>query len=93
MDIPTHPELVAQIDAFLLRHDMAPSRYGRDVAGEPNLVTSIREGREPNLGMLRKMADFMAARDRQAGKSGELPMLPEDTGIAERAHRLTAVGR
>lgn len=63
MDIPTHAELVERIDAFLQRHDMAPSRLGREVTGEPNLIFSIREGRQPNLDTLNRLANYMAELD------------------------------
>jgi hypothetical protein len=63
MDIPTHAELVAKIDSFLERHDMAPTRLGRDATGEPNLIPSIRAGRSPNLDTLNKLADLMAEHD------------------------------
>jgi hypothetical protein len=63
MDIPTRAQLVERIDSFLHRHGMAPSRLGRDATGEPNLVTSIRDGRSPNLDTLNRLASFMAEHD------------------------------
>lgn len=59
MDIPTHADLVAQIDAFLARTGMKPTRLGRDATGEPNLIPSIRGGRSPNLDTLNRLARFM----------------------------------
>lgn len=64
MEIPTHAELVQRIDAFCERHKMAPSRLGRAVTGEPNLVFSIRDGRSPNLDTLGRLAIFMAEQDK-----------------------------
>src|SRR4051794_26944577 len=67
MDIPTHAELVDKIDRFLERHNMAVTRLGREVSGDPNLVANIRAGRQPNLDTLHKLAGVMAEHD------GKLP--------------------
>lgn len=64
MDIPSHEQIVANIDAFLDRHGMKPSRLGRDATGEPDLVRSIRGGRSPSLETLNKLAAFMADYDK-----------------------------
>jgi hypothetical protein len=66
MDIPTHDELVARIDAFLERHDLTDSSFSRAATGEPGLVARIREGSSPTLKILNRLAEFMAAKDAQA---------------------------
>ncbi|MDF0540811.1 hypothetical protein PX699_00515 [Sphingobium sp. H39-3-25] len=63
MDIPTRDEIIEAIDAFLLRHSMAPSRFGRLVTGEPQLLDSIRKGRSPSLNVLEKIRDFIRETD------------------------------
>lgn len=63
LKLPTTQELVAAIDAFLVRHDMRPTRFGRDATGEPQLLDSLRNGRSPSLDTAGKIADFMANRD------------------------------
>lgn len=63
MDLPTHDDLLARIDAFLDRHGMAESRFGRDATGEGDLVSSIRKGRSPTLKMLHRITAFMAECD------------------------------
>lgn len=70
MDIPTHSELVERIDAFLVRHDMAPTRLGRIATGEPNLIPSIRDGRQPNLETLNRLGRVMAEHDAALTKAG-----------------------
>lgn len=84
MDIPTHAELVERIDAFLQRHDMAPSRLGREVTGEPNLIFSIREGRQPNLDTLNRLANYMAEQDAalppEASSAAEWPVPSANNG-------------
>jgi hypothetical protein len=63
MDVMTQAELIERIDAFLERHEMGDSRFGRDAVGEPGLVERIRNGSSPNLRTLGRIAAFMAERD------------------------------
>lgn len=71
MDLPTHDELIARIDAFLERHGMAESRLGRDAIGEAQLVADIRAGRSPRLTTLQKLAEFMRDTDAAADLAAE----------------------
>lgn len=66
MDIPTHAQLVERIDRFLERSGIKPTRLGREVTGEPNLIPSIRAGRSPNLDTLNKLARFIDDHDEAA---------------------------
>lgn len=61
--LPTNPELIAAIEAFLARHDMAPTRFGSEATGDPNLLASLRAGTSPRLDRLHRVADFMKRRD------------------------------
>jgi hypothetical protein len=70
--IPTQAELVRQIDGFLLRHDMKPSRLSREATGEPSLVETIRNGRSPKLATVEKLMNFMAATDAAAALRAKL---------------------
>lgn len=63
MQLPSDIELLASIDAFLARHNMAPTRLGREATGEPQLLDSIRNGRSPSMKVWRKIADWMARYD------------------------------
>ncbi|KQN12023.1 hypothetical protein [Sphingomonas sp. Leaf28] len=64
--LPTTKELVASIDAFLDRHSMRPTRFGRDATGEPQLIDSLRNGRSPSLDTAGRITRFMAKRDAEA---------------------------
>jgi hypothetical protein len=77
--IPTHAELVRQIDAFLIRHDMKPSRLSREATGEPSLVETIRRGRSPKLDTVEKLMTFMAETDAAAELRAKLDA-PLDAG-------------
>lgn len=64
MDIPTPEELVAKIEAFIARHEMAETRFGRDAVRDPNLLSDLRAGqRLPGLLKLTRIADFMRQKD------------------------------
>lgn len=64
MDIPTPDELVAKIEAFIARHEMAETRFGRDAVRDPNLLSDLRAGqRLPGLLKLTRIADFMRQKD------------------------------
>lgn len=89
MDVLSHTEVVAQIDSFLDRHDMKPSRFGRDALGEPQFVGEVRAGRKPGLATLGKLSEFMRAQDEKL----EAAMAPTSTAAAPRPHRLIAGGR
>lgn len=39
--------ILARIDRFLRASKMTPSRFGRDVLGDPKFVYQLRSGREP----------------------------------------------
>ena len=63
MDIPTKDELVSRLKTFCERHDMKPSRFGRECNGEGQLIDSIEKGRSPSLDLLHRIRDFMARKD------------------------------
>ena len=85
MDIPTPTRLIELIDAFLLRHDMAPTRFGRDAVKDPNFLTDLREGRKlPGMLRLNAIAQYMAEKDAAAGH------VVVDTDAAPRASSGTA---
>ncbi len=44
--MPERTKLLKEIQAFLKRHQMAPSRFGRDAMGDPNFVATLSESRD-----------------------------------------------
>jgi hypothetical protein len=84
MDVPSHADVVAQIDAFLDRQSMKPSRLGRDALGEPQFVSQLRAGRMPGLDTLLKLSAFMRRRDEQ------LIMASDGKAASGTSHRLNA---
>lgn len=63
MDIPTQDELVGRIEAFLDRHNMRESRFGRESVNNPAFVSGLRSGSSPTLDTLNKLKAFMAEKD------------------------------
>lgn len=64
MDIPTSAEIIERIERFLERHDnMAPTRFGREATGDPNLLADLRKGISPKLDRLHRISEFMARKD------------------------------
>ena len=57
--ITTDETLLAQIDAFLARTGMAPTRLGLDALGDGGLVRGLRAGRSPSLRNAEKLLRFM----------------------------------
>lgn len=50
-----------QVELFLRRHDMPPTKFGRLAAHDPRLVLDMRMGREVRPEMVQKLACFMNA--------------------------------
>lgn len=43
--------ILRKIELYLRASGIAPTRFGRDVAGDPRLVFDLRNGREPGAKM------------------------------------------
>jgi hypothetical protein len=61
MEMPTAAQLLEKIEAFLVEHDVSPSRFGREATGESSLVFDLREGRSMTLKSVEKVAKYMAS--------------------------------
>jgi len=51
--------LTMRVKAFLREADMPPSAFGRDVAGDPRLVTDLRNGREVRRKLAERIERYM----------------------------------
>jgi hypothetical protein len=54
-------EINHKIECFLRQYRMAPTTFGRRVAGDPRLVLDMRRGRELRAPMVAKAEAFMAS--------------------------------
>jgi len=52
--------LLFAIEVGLLRAGMAPSRFGREVAGDPRLVFDLRRGRQLRLGTETRVRQYLS---------------------------------
>lgn len=59
MDIPNHEQLLATVEAFVERHGMADTRFGRDAINNPNFISGLRKGVSPTLDTLTKVMAYM----------------------------------
>lgn len=51
--------LLIKIERHLRRRGVSPSRFGREVAGDPRFVFDLRRGREPRADMQARVLDFI----------------------------------
>lgn len=67
------PQILESIEAFLKRHDMPPSTFGREATGEPQLIKSMRDGRSPSHRVLERISAFMAEHEARIISEGAEP--------------------
>lgn len=54
--------LLRDIERHLRQTGTAPSRFGREVLGDPAFVASLRRGREPRARTVDKVRTYLAER-------------------------------
>lgn len=76
--MPEKEKLLKEIQAFLARHKMAPSRFGRLAMGDPNFLLRFRKNRDRDLRsttidrLRRWMAEYRPPRPtRSAGRASK----------------------
>jgi len=52
-----------EVEKFLRRSNMPPTRFGRLAVNDPRLVGDLRNGREPGSRVARRIVDFIATQD------------------------------
>nr|WP_310523935.1 hypothetical protein [Polymorphobacter sp.] len=62
--------LLLIVERHLRRRAVAPSRFGREVAGDPRFVFDLRRGREPRPATAKRVIAFIAATE-TAGPAGK----------------------
>ena len=53
--------LLREIEKFLRRSDTAPTRFGRDVVGDPRFVFDLRNGRDPRPQTVKRVRAYLEA--------------------------------
>lgn len=59
--------ILDRIDHYLRRSKVSPSRFGRDVVGDPNFVMNLRDGRRPRQATLERIHIFLDRHGEGAG--------------------------
>ncbi len=54
--------LLLRVERHLREGAVAPSRFGREAAGDPRFVFDLRRGREPRAATAARVLAFIAAR-------------------------------
>ena len=54
-------KLLREVEKFLNRSKIAPTRFGRDAVGDPRFVFDLRGGREPRPGTEKRVRAFLEA--------------------------------
>jgi hypothetical protein len=73
--IPTKVEIVEEIEAFLVDSGLSQTRFGYLTAGDPSLVTKLRDGRGISIHTLDKIAKFV--------RYGETNTTPKKSKVAQ----------
>jgi len=53
--------LLREIEKFLRRNDTPPTRFGRDVVGDPRFVFDLRNGRDPRPATVKRVLAYLEA--------------------------------
>lgn len=51
--------LLRKVENFLRISDVPPTRFGREVMGDPRFVFDLRNGREPRPGTVQRVLAFI----------------------------------
>lgn len=53
--------LLREVEKFLRRSDIAPTRFGREAVGDPRFVFDLRNGRDPRPMTVRRVLAYLEA--------------------------------
>lgn len=54
-----------KVEQFLRLHNYPATKFGRQVAGDPRLVSDLRQGRTPRAAMVERVESFIATYGKQ----------------------------
>jgi hypothetical protein len=57
--------LLSSIEKYLRRSGMPPTRFGREVMGDPRFVLDLRNGREPRAATVSRVASYLERQRRE----------------------------
>ncbi len=53
--------LLREVEKFLRRSNIAPTRFGRDAVGDPRFVFDLRNGRDPRPDTIARVRAYLEA--------------------------------
>lgn len=53
--------LLRNVEKYLKTSNVAPTRFGRDVVGDPRFVFDLRNGREPRPATIQRVLRYLEA--------------------------------
>ena len=53
--------LLREVEKYLRQSDVAPTRFGRDVVGDPRFVFDLRNGRDPRPRTIARVRAYLEA--------------------------------
>ena len=53
--------LLREVEKFLRRSDIAPTRFGKEAVGDPRFVFDLRNGRDPRPRTIERVRAFLEA--------------------------------
>jgi hypothetical protein len=53
--------LLREVEKFIRRSDIAPTRFGREAVGDPRCVFDLRRGRDPRPRTIARVRAFLEA--------------------------------
>ena len=53
--------LLREVEKFLRRSDVAPTRFGREAVGDPRFVFDLRNGRDPRPTTVARVLAYLEA--------------------------------
>lgn len=67
------------VDAYLAATGITPTKFSKDVTGDPMFVADLRRGRVPNVNLAKKVIDHI----RNPAPSKPEDRIPESVGAAQ----------
>jgi len=52
-------DLLRDVEKYLRRNDTPPTRFGREVVGDPRFVFDLRNGRDPRPATVRRVRAYI----------------------------------
>jgi tRNA-dihydrouridine synthase len=62
--------LLLKIERHLRARRMSPTRFGREAVGDPNLISQLKDGREPRSATVARILDYLERNESEVRSCG-----------------------